>query len=31
MNETIPAGIEVERIFGPIAVCSCLGPLVFHM
>ena len=31
MNENGPTGIEVEQIFGPIAVCSCLGPLVFHM
>ena len=31
MNENGPAGIEVERIVGPIAACSCFVPLVFHM
>ena len=29
MYESVPAGIEVGRIFGP--VWSCLGPLVVHM
>ena len=31
MNESGPAGIEVGRIVGPNAVCSCLGPLVVHL
>ena len=29
MNESVPAGIEVGRIFGP--VLSCLGQLVVHV
>ena len=31
MNESGPAGINVEQIFGPNSVCSCLGPLVVHL
>ena len=31
MSESDPAGIEVMRIFGPNAVCSCLGPQVVHL